>query len=135
MSYAATPDRNRAIVGGTLITLFGLVLLAATGANDVRTFALGTVLSVGGALRLMAAFAKTDRSRWGQAADPDDPRWNGGSGLAQLAGRPCAECEGKITVDAEADSCNECGVPTHLKCRKRHRAREHRAAAAVHFPR
>ncbi|HVJ94094.1 MAG TPA: hypothetical protein VM580_30100 [Labilithrix sp.] len=132
MSYAATPDRNRAILGGTLIALFGLVLLAATGANDVRTFALGTVLSVGGVLRLMAALARSDRSRWGQA-DPDDPRWKGGSGLVQVAGRACAECERKITVDSEADSCTMCGVPTHTNCRRRHRNRAHRAAA-VHFP-
>ena len=129
MSFGSI-DRSRAIVIGTLLTFVGLSLLALTahGESDARAFALGGLLSVGGVLRLMTAFSMDARRAHAHPVDRSDPRWHGGAGLVQLAGRPCVDCGRKITVAGEALACPLCARPTHLDCEEPHRRRAHRPA-------
>ena len=134
MSFVSM-TRSRAIVLGTLLAFVGLVLLAvaANGSIDGRTFVLGGVLSMGGVVLLMTAFAMDGR-RERAHVDDSDPRWHGGLGVAQLAGRRCVECGRKITVAAEALSCEQCAKPAHIDCQELHRSKAHPVVLVRAFP-
>jgi len=126
MSYPATYS-TRSIFFGALLMVVGLALIVfATGINgDSSMFMVGGFVVVGGALRLTTALAKDARLRRQHPFDPSDPRWQGGAGLVQLAGRPCAECGQKITVVYEAYCCESCIKPIHLDCRDLHQSHVH----------
>ena len=126
MSYPATHS-SLSIFFGALLMVLGLALIVfATGINgDSGAFALGGLIVAGGALRLTTALAKDARLRKEHPFDPSDPRWSGGAGLVQLAGRPCAECGQKITVVHEAFCCEACIKPVHVECRDTHQAHVH----------
>jgi len=126
MSYPATYS-SRSIFFGALLIVLGLALVVVgVGMNDdSRTFALGGVVVVGGVLMLTTALARDARHRREHPFDPTDPRWHGGSGVVQLAGRPCSECGVKITVAYEAFCCESCIKPVHNDCRDVHQVRVH----------
>ncbi len=126
MSYPATFS-SRSIFFGALLVVLGLALIVfAVGMeDDSRAFALGGIVVLGGVLRLTTALARDARHRREHPFDPSDPRWHGGSGLVQLAGKPCAECGLKITVAYEAYCCESCIKPVHLDCRDLHHAHVH----------
>jgi len=130
MSYPATSYSNRSIFFGAFLIVLGLALIVvAVGiSNDGPMFALGGFAVLGGVLRLTTALARDARFRREHPFDPDDPRWNGGSGLVQLAGKPCAECGAKITVAYEAFCCEACIRPVHLDGRELHHAHAHAMA-------
>jgi hypothetical protein len=114
------------LFGGALI-LAGLVLVvvAVSARDDSPWFAIGGLAVGGGVLRLTTALTADARRRRKHPVDPDDPRWHGGSGGVQLAGRTCVECERKIVIGTDARSCKECAAPTHIDCEEQHRARAH----------
>lgn len=128
MSYPASSYSHRSIFIGALLVVLGLgivVFAAGIHDDDSRTFMLGGLVLFGGVLRLTTALAMDARHRREHPVDPSDPRWHGGSGLVQLAGRPCAECSRKITVAYEAFCCEACIRPVHLDCRALHHAHVH----------
>ncbi len=129
MSYPATSSYTSiaSIIFGAILILLGLALVVvATGiSGDARLFILGGFAVVGGALRLTTALAADARQRRKHPVDPSDPRWHGGAGLVQLAGKPCAECGVKIVVAYEAYCCEACIRPVHLDCRDLHHAHAH----------
>lgn len=133
MSYPESLNSNRAIVMGGLLVVVGLALVVAAAAamDNSIMFAAGGVVVIGGVLRLTTALSKDARRRRQYAADPSDPRWDGASRFVQLAGRPCIECERKITVASEANACDVCAAPTHLDCQRSHRLRAHLVDHAV----
>lgn len=122
----ATPTPWAVVLGGALIVVgLGLVVFAVSMRDDSPLFMLGGMAVGAGVLRLTTALSKDARRRREHLADPDDPRWHGGSGQVQLAGRTCAECARKIIIGADAISCQICGAPAHIDCEERHRARVH----------
>lgn len=125
MSYPAFSSGS--IFFGALLIVLGLalVVVGVGMSDDSRTFALGGVVVIGGVLMLTTALARDARHRREHPFDPTDPRWNGGAGIVQLAGRPCAECGVKITVAYEAFCCEACIKPVHTDCRDLHHAHAH----------
>jgi hypothetical protein len=135
MSYPESLSSSRAIVLGGSIILVGLVLVVvAVGARDDSTlFMLGGLVIVGGVVRLTTALSADARRRREHPVDPDDPRWHGGSGGVQLAGRTCVECGRRIIIGADALSCDACAAPTHIDCEELHLAHAHGPDAAGPF--
>jgi hypothetical protein len=141
MSYPASqraPTQNErglpiaVILGAALIVVgLGLVVFSVSMQGDSPLFLVGGVVVGGGVLQLTTALAREAHRRREYLAAPDDPRWHGGAGIVQLAGRTCAECGKKIVVGADGVSCDACGAPTHLDCGPRHRSIAHSDDMAV----
>lgn len=125
MSYPTYSSRS-IVFGGILIVVgLALVVFAVGMDDDSRTFTLGGLVVMGGVLRLTTALSKDARHWREHPFDASDPRWRGGAGVVQLAGRPCAACGDKITVAYEAFCCEACVKPVHLGCREHHHAQLH----------
>lgn len=116
-----------AIVIGAVLALLGFAMgvVAVTVKNDPRLLAVGGLVFAVGMLRLTTAFARGRRERRVYLANPNDPRWHGGAGIRQLAGRSCRACDERIVIGVEARSCKKCGAPVHIDCAPLHRAQEH----------
>lgn len=116
-----------AVLIGAALAIVGLVLIViGVGmGNDSSLFVVGAVVLGGGILRLTTALSQEARQRHAYLADPDDPRWHGGAGFKQFAGRSCDECGRKIVVSSDAVSCRTCEASLHVDCRPRHRAAAH----------
>jgi hypothetical protein len=113
------------LLGGALVVVgLGFVVFAVSMRDDSPFFMLGGIAVGAGVLRLTTALSRDARRRR-ELADPDDPRWHGGSGIVQLAGRTCIECTRKIVIGADALSCKDCGSPAHIDCAAQHRERAH----------
>ncbi len=135
MSYpvsedGATPESSGfpfAIVIGAVLAVIGLglVVFSVGMRDDSPLFVLGAVVFGVGVVRLTPALAKEARLRRAYLANPDDPRWHGGAGIRQLAGRSCVECGRKIVVGTDAVPCTRCEEAVHVDCRARHRATTH----------
>ncbi|MBX3206605.1 MAG: hypothetical protein KF764_16145 [Labilithrix sp.] len=110
-----------------------LVVVAAGISHDSRMFMLGGLLVVGGVLRLTTALASDARRRRKHPVDPSDPRWHGGAGITQLAGRTCIECGRRITIGADGMSCSQCHAPAHIDCEELHLAHAHGPEIAFPF--
>jgi hypothetical protein len=127
MSYPASLNSTGAIVFGSLLALGGLVLiiLAVTAGDDSPLFALGGLVFVGGVVRLTTALSTDARRRRSYRADPTDPRWHGGAGIVQLAGRTCVECQKRIIIGSDGVSCDDCAAPMHRECNRPHHEHAH----------
>jgi hypothetical protein len=136
MSYPASLNSTRAIVFGSILALGGLVLLviAVSARDDSPLFMLGGLVFIGGIVRLTTALSKDARRRRSYLNDPSDPRWHGGSGTVQLAGRPCIECKQRIIIGTDAISCEACTSPVHLTCEAQHKSRAHAHAFGTELP-
>lgn len=135
MSYPAsrfTPmDEERGlpiavILGAALVVVgLGLVVFSVSVQGDSPLFLVGGVAIAAGALRMTTALARAARERRLYLASGDDPRWHGGSGIVQLAGRTCASCGRKIVVGTDGLSCQTCEAPLHRDCARHHRSFAH----------
>ncbi|MDF2692224.1 MAG: hypothetical protein K0S65_607, partial [Labilithrix sp.] len=107
MSYPVSLNSTRAIVFGSILALAGLVLvvLAVSARDDSPLFMLGGLFFMGGVVRLTTALSSDARRRRSYRADPTDPRWHGGAGIVQLAGRTCVECQRRIIIGSDGVSC------------------------------
>lgn len=124
--------RSGAVALATLAAL-GLILVAGSAARGSVVLLVGAVLALAGLVRLMTASSIGAVRPRAHPADPQDPRWHGGSGEIQLAGRRCVECGRRITVATEGVACRTCSAPAHADCHDRHRAHAHRPASSAPF--
>ncbi|MBX3213475.1 MAG: hypothetical protein KF850_15665 [Labilithrix sp.] len=119
--------------GALMVTGLALVVVAAGINHDSRMFMLGGLFVVAGVLRLTTALAHDARVRREHPVDSSDPRWHGGAGITQLAGRTCVECSRRITIGADGMCCGACYAPTHIDCEELHLAHAHGPDAAAPF--
>jgi len=114
------------VIGAALMIVgLGLVVGGVSIGDDSPLFPLGGIVFGSGVLRLTTALSKAARRRRAYRADPNDPRWHGGAGIKQLAGRSCAECGRKIVIGSDALSCGACEAAIHIDCEAPHRAALH----------
>ena len=140
MSYAAWIGRKSAIVLGSVLACLGLLGMGVSAASSAGAaegssvaLLLGGGLAIAGVVRLMTALSADERRPRVHPADPSDPRWHGGSGEVQLAGRPCVECGRRITVATEGVACDVCAAPAHVDCEDLHRTHAHRPEPSALF--
>lgn len=133
MSYLSGIGRAGALALGALVAGLGIAVAAVAAGFGSSALILGGALAIGGVVRLMTASSAASRRARAHPADPADPRWRGGSGEVQLAGRRCVECKQRITVASEGVVCDACSEPAHTACELRHRAQAHRALSPAPF--
>lgn len=117
------PGTSVATIFGAALAVagLGLIVFSVSVHDDSPLFGLGVLLFGGGVIRLTTALARDARLRREYLAASDDPRWHGGAGIVQLAGRMCAGCGRKIVVGADGVCCDVCEAPMHIDCEPLHR--------------
>ena len=118
--------RALSLVVGILAVVAGLGIMAFVGqrSEDTRPFIVGAVIVAAGFVRLMTSFSKTDVRAPRREPSADDPRWHASRG-PQVAGRPCAECGRKITIERDGSPCDVCAEVAHVGCLALHRSHAH----------
>ncbi len=116
------------ILGAALVVVgLGLIVYSVGLQDSAPLFLLGGLTIGGGVFRMTTALSRETRRRR-EMAESDDPRWHGGAGIVQLAGRTCIECGKKIVVGADGVCCDPCDATLHLDCEMRHHSTVHEAA-------